>query len=358
MKSGNLIATLIVSLVFYGCSSSPEIVQDDSVSLMPTQPSVQHIPIAAPELTTGAHRLNGVAAVVNNEIITFNEVMREAVFLEAEATKKGVLPISERLNLRRTVLDRLIEKHLTEQKAKELGIEIGSDEVRHAIEDVKRQNNNMTQAQLEAALQTQGFSYAQYEAQVREQLERTRLISIEVKSKVNITDQDIETYYNEHLSKFAEEQLLRARHIYIKMDKDADDASVKQAMAKALNILHDAKSGKDFAELARHYSDDPGAINDGGDLGFFKHGDMLAEFENALMPLKPGEVGELVVTPSGLHVVKLEERSATRYKPLEAVKYEIEEQLYRAKQEARFAQWMKELRSQASVDIRDDQGIF
>ncbi|CAH2030205.1 peptidylprolyl isomerase [Trichlorobacter ammonificans] len=348
---------LAVLLILNGCAGGPEPVGEETAP--PTQPALR-MPLVPtpPALAPGASRVNGIAAVVNDEIITFREVLREAEPLLREARKKGPLDDKVRRELRATVLERLIEKRLTEQKARELGIKIGDDEVRQAIDDVKRQNNNMTQSQLEAALQAQGFSVTQYEAQVREQLERLRLISVEVRAKVHVSDREAEAYYEANRQKYAEEERFRARHIFIKVDEKAPETEVRQAMTKALNLLHDARSGKDFAELARQFSEDPAAKKDGGDLGYFKRGDMLADLEQALLPLKPGQVGELVITPSGLHIVKLEERSSVAFKPFESVKAEIVEQLYRTKQEERFAQWMKELRSQASVELRDGNGIL
>jgi len=129
-------------------------------------------------------------------------------------------------------------------------------------------------------------------------------------------------------------------------------------MAKALDILHEAKSGKNFEQLAREKSDDPSAKKDGGDLGSFKRGEMLADLEQAIMPLKPGEVGELVSTPSGLHIVKLEEKNTGKIKSFDKVKGEIEEALYRKKQDERFANWMKDLRAKASVEIKDTHGLI
>jgi len=85
---------------------------------------------------------------------------------------------------------------------------------------------------------------------------------------------------------------------------------------------------------------------------------MLSSLEQAILPLKPGEIGELVLTPSGLHIVKLEERSNVIYKPFEAVKADIMELLYRKKQDERFAQWLKELRLKASIQIKDGSGII
>lgn len=348
-------STLLLSLLLQsGCASKPELISDKTAAPAPQKLAEP----ALPPLSPGAARVNGIAAIVNDDIITFREVIREARPLINEAEKKEPLDDKQRRALRATLLERLIEKKLTEQKIKELGIKIGDDEIRQSVEDVKRQNNNMTQQQLEAALKAQGFSLAQYEVQIREQLERLRLVSIEVRSKVHVSDREAETYYEGNKQNYAEEERFRARHIFIKVDEKAPPAEIQKAMSRALNLLHEAKSGKDFTELARQHSDDAAAKKDGGDLGTFKRGEMLASLEQAILPLKPGEVGELVVTPSGLHIVKLEERSSGAYKPFEAVKADIMELLYRKKQDERFAQWLKELRSGASIQIKDGSGII
>jgi peptidyl-prolyl cis-trans isomerase SurA len=123
-------------------------------------------------------------------------------------------------------------------------------------------------------------------------------------------------------------------------------------MMTAANVLFEARSGKDFAELARKHSDDPGAKTDGGDLGTFKKGEMLPEIEATVLKMKPGEISELVVTTAGIHIIKLEERSAGKPKPFEEVKGEIEEALYRKKSEDRFNQWLADLRKGASIEIK------
>lgn len=346
-------SVLLSALLLAGCASGPEPVTESPkpAATVLTQPSL-------PPLPAGAVRVNGIAAIVNDEIITFREVVREAQPVIAESQKKGLVDDKARSDLRKMVLERLIEKRLTDQKVKELGIKIGDDEIRQAIDDVKRQNNNMTQQQLADALKKQGYSQEQYEAQIREQLERLRLVSMEVRSKVYVSAKEIEEYYAANQSKYAEDEQFRARHIFIKVDEKGPTEQLQKAMTRALEVLHEARTGKDFAELARQHSDDPAAKKDGGDLGSFKRGEMLADLEKALLPLKPGEVGELVSTPSGLHIVKLEERTSGKVKPLEKVKAEIEDQLYRARQDERFTQWLKELRAKASIEIKDPKGMI
>lgn len=347
-------ASLLATLLLAGCASTPDVVSDTANKQTP--PTL--IAPELPPLPAGAKRINGIAAIVNDDIITFRDVLRESQPVILDAQKKGMVDDKARHELRLKVLDRLIEKLLTEQKVKELGIRIGDDEIRQAIDDVKRQNNNMSQSQLEAALKAQGYTFTQYEAQIREQLERLRLVSMEVRAKVYVGEKEAEQYYTTHQDKYAEEETFKARHIFIKVDEKAPADQIQQAMNKALKVLFEARQGKDFIALAKEYSDDPAAKKDGGDLGTFKRGEMLADLEKAILPLKPGEVGELVNTPSGLHIVKLDERSAGKVKPFETVKAEIKELLYRQKQDERFSSWMKELRAKASIVLKNGSGII
>lgn len=117
-------------------------------------------------------------------------------------------------------------------------------------------------------------------------------------------------------------------------------------------MLVEARNGKNFAELAKKYSDDASA-KDGGDIGTFKKGEMLPEFDNVLAKLNPGEVSEVFATQSGLHIVQLEGRSHGELVPFEKVKGEVEDALYKKKSEERFNQWLADLRKSASIDIRE-----
>ncbi|MBL0226590.1 MAG: peptidylprolyl isomerase, partial [Geobacteraceae bacterium] len=93
-------------------------------------------------------------------------------------------------------------------------------------------------------------------------------------------------------------------------------------------------------------------------LGTFKKGDMMPELEAAILNMKPGEVSELVYTPSGFHIIKLEERTIGKMKAFENVRVEIEDAVYRKKSEERFNQWAKELRAKASIEVKDLTGLL
>ncbi|WP_246153108.1 peptidylprolyl isomerase [Oryzomonas rubra] len=308
----------------------------------------------------GAHAkvVNAIAAIVNDEIITLHEINREAQPALRDADQKSPLDDAGRSKIRHAVLNQLVEKKLIEQKARELNIKIGDEEIRQAIDDVKRQNKIPSQEALVSALATQGLTFDQYRDQLRDQLERLRLVSMEVRAKIQVGESEMREYYEANQAKYTEDESFHARHIFFRTSEKAPAEEIKRAMTTALMVLAEAKSGKNFVELAKSYSEDPAARKDGGDLGVFKKGDMLPELEQTILALKPGEVSELVSTPAGFHIIKLEERIKGKVKPFESVKTEIEDTIYRKKSEERFSQWAKELRSRASVEIKDLKGLL
>jgi len=302
--------------------------------------------------------INAIAAVVNDEVVTLYEVNHEAEPVIREAEKQAPQDEAARSKIRHTILDRLVEKKLIEQKIRELNIKVSEEEIRQAIEDVKKQNNMPTQEALVTALANQGLSFDQYRSQLQEQIEKLKLVSMEVRAKIHVSEAEEREYYDANRAKYTEDESYRARHIFFKTNDKAPAEDIKRTMTTALMVLAEAKSGKDFAELAKSYSEDPAARKDGGDLGVFKKGDMQAELESAILAMKPGDVSELVYTPAGFHIIKLEERISGKLKPFEGLKGEIEEALYRKKSEERFGQWAKELREKASVEIKDLKGLL
>jgi len=302
--------------------------------------------------------VNAIVAIVNDEIITLHEVNRESQPLIREAEKKSPIDAAVRTQIRRAALEHLIEKRLLDQKIKELNIKVSDEEIKQAIDDVKRQNNMASQEVLVSALASQGLTFEQYRKQLQEQIEKLKLVSLEVRAKIQVGDTEVREYYEANRAKYTEEETFRARHIFFKTSEKAPAEDIKRTMNTALMVLAEAKSGKNFEELAKSYSEDPAARKDGGALGAFKKGDMMPELEAAIVTMKPGEVSELVYTPAGFHIIKLEDRASGKMKPFESVKAEIEDTLYRKKSEERFGQWAKELRAKASIEMKDLTGLL
>lgn len=348
-------AATLALLVAGGCAGN-----DSSVSREPAEVTVKKDqPDPSPDVPKNKKNVtNAIVAVVNDEIITLHDVNREAQPAVSEAEKKAALDDAARSRIRRAALDRLIERKLTGQKIKELNITVSEEEIRQAIDDVRKQNSIPSEEALVAALAAQGLSFDQYRAQLKEQIEKLKLVSIEVRAKVHVGETEMRDYYAANLPKYTEEESYRARHIFFKTGEKATPEEIQKTKATALSVLADARDGKDFAELAKKFSEDPAARKDGGDLGSFKKGDMQPELEKSILSLKPGEVSDLVTTPIGFHIIKLEARVAGTTRPFESVKAEIEEILYRKKSEERFSLWAKELRGKASVEIRELDGLL
>ncbi|OGU12772.1 MAG: peptidylprolyl isomerase [Geobacteraceae bacterium GWC2_58_44] len=301
-----------------------------------------------PNTSPAAQVIDGIAAVVNEEPITTVEVDKEYLQMQKEFEK---LPAAEKMGLKGAALNRLVDKRLIDQKIRELDIRVSDEEVRLAIEDVKKQNKIDQQA-LEQALAGQGLSFEQYKRQLKEQLERVRLMSQEVRAKVQVGEREIREHYEANRAKYGAEEQFRARHIFFKVDKKGGAEELAKAEASASEVLKEARAGKEFAELAKKYSTDPAAARDGGDLGSFKKDDMVPEIGDTVAAMKPGEISSLVLSPAGLHIIKLEERTQGSGKSFEQVKDEIEEFLYKKKGDERFAQWVKDLRASAAIEIR------
>jgi peptidyl-prolyl cis-trans isomerase SurA len=252
-----------------------------------------------------AEMIDGIAAVVNGDIITTHDVDKEAALLAKDpARKAGTLPDASQL--RTAALDQLIDKKLIDQKIRDLDIKVSDEEVRQAIEDVKKQNN-LSQDALVSALASQGITFDQYRAQLREQMERLRLISQEVRAKIQVGESEMKEYYDSNRKRFSEETF-QARHIFFALNDKTPEADIKRIMTTAMSVLQQARSGSDFGELAKKYSDDASTAKDGGELGTFKKGEMLPDIETSLETMKPGEISDLVETPAGLHIIKLEKK--------------------------------------------------
>lgn len=151
---------------------------------------------------------------------------------------------------------------------------------------------------------------------------------------VSISEAEIKNYYTRHKEdEFTEEEEVKARHILLKVETDASEEDKSKVKAKALDVLKKVKEpGADFAALAEKYSDDPGSAKKGGDLGFFKRGRMVPEFEEVAFKLNSGEISDLVESTFGYHIIKVEEKKERRVKTLDEARNEIQRKL--AKEEA------------------------
>src|SRR5919204_5025157 len=153
---------------------------------------------------------------------------------------------------------------------------------------------------------------------------RYLLIDVEaLRAKINVPPADIERAYNNNIDQYTTPEQVRASHILLKTE-GKDDATVK---ARAEEILKQAKSGADFAELAKKYSEDDASAKQGGDLDYFGKGRMVPEFDQAVFSMEPGTISDLVKTQYGYHIIKLVDKKPSTTRTLPEVRQQIADQL-------------------------------
>jgi peptidyl-prolyl cis-trans isomerase D len=148
-------------------------------------------------------------------------------------------------------------------------------------------------------------------------------------ARVELTDEQVAQYYEEHKEEFRQEEQVRARHILFKLPQQVGAEEEARVRAEAEAALQRIQAGEDFAALAGQLSQDPVSAQQGGDLGFFKRGEMMEPFEDTAFGLKPGTVSEPVRTDFGYHLIKVEELQVAGYQSLEAVRAELRARLSR-----------------------------
>lgn len=296
--------------------------------------------------------IDGIAAVVNGEIITLFEL-----------EKAGRLPLEERLRtapaaeqerLRRevlaAVLDQLVLVRIQTQRARQSGIEVAPVEIDTAIANI-REDNRMSEEVLARVLQERGMTTEEYRRDIADQIRNSKLVQREIRAKVTATDEEIASWFNEHRQDWYRPEKIRIRHLLIPLPTEASTAEVEAARAKCYLLLGLARGGKDFAALVR--AEKPGAAADTDSVsGEIARGELFPALETAAFALPVGVVSEPVQSPAGFHLVQVTEKTPAYEPKLEDVRASIEQKIAERKTRERYDAWLKQLRSEAIVEIR------
>ena len=248
---------------------------------------------------------------------------------------------------RKSELEKYIAHLLLVMDAKEKGIKLTNEKIDAIFNDQVQQimsENNLTQEELVQALQQQGIeSLEKYKAYFVEKAMDSLLVG-ELQEKVlgavTLADQEVKDFFQANPNQFVQSAEVHARHILVDSE------------AKAKELLAQIQKGGDFAAIAKENSKDTGSAQNGGDLGFFAKGDMVAEFEQAAFALKPGQVSGIVKTQYGFHIIKCEEVKAEKKLTFDEVKDQIKEGLLDDKKQATWDKYVKDLRANAKVEIK------
>jgi peptidyl-prolyl cis-trans isomerase SurA len=293
---------------------------------------------------------NRVVAQVNDDVITLYELDNRIKELTGYDPDELKLKDKKRyIETRRRVLEVLIDEKIAFGKIRELGIEITPGEIDEAIERLK-ESNQLTQEDLIARLKEQDMSLKSYREEIKRQLERNKLINYEVKSKIVIREEEIKGYYTKNKDKFRLIAKVHLATIFLKQEDPSNQEETIALLRKAEDIVLRMKRGEDFGEMAKKFSQGPGA-EEGGDLGVFKTSQLDPDLLKILKDMIPGDVTRPIIRPAGIQIVKLLEKQDSIVKPFEEVRDAIFEILYKDKINKRYSSWLKDLREKAYTKI-------
>ncbi|MBA4393863.1 MAG: hypothetical protein C0407_09955 [Desulfobacca sp.] len=288
---------------------------------------------------------NRIVAIVNNEIITSYEL--EKAIRTLQPTDLGKESQEE---IKKQLLFQLIDQKLVEFQIKRLGIQISSDEVEKAVARLKKDQGINTQEDFSAALAKGGISESELKNKIKEQIQRVRLISREIGSKIVVPESKMVEYFQKHKAKFQKTEGVRLAQIILTSPGNASSAESFRQKLKADEIWGRLKKGEDFAELARKYSQDPSAAQ-GGDLGLFSWDELNPSIKEIISQLKPGEFSQVLQSPQGWQIVKLLAIQDSKEIRLEDVREQIHEQLFQEEVELRFSQWVQKLKNRSYIQV-------
>jgi peptidyl-prolyl cis-trans isomerase SurA len=314
------------------------------------------LPLAAAAQQKGAPAtpvvVERVSAVVNDTVILESEVVTRASPHLAEITTLDAQERSRewRQALRKTV-DQMVDEELIIEAANEAKLEVTDDEVQKAIEELKRQNR-LTDKQLEAALAQQGTTMRQYRKDVRRQILRLRSVSTLVRPRVQVSDEQVKARYEKISGQSAVVTEVHLRHILLALPERPTQAQVDAARRRAGELVDRARGGEDFAALAKEASQDESTKDSGGDLGWYKRGELPTDWEEIVFAMDSGETRGPVQGPRGLHVFQLVDGKKDTVRPFDEVKDELREQLFQEEMERQTKVWLQELRKKAHVEVK------
>ncbi|RKY80815.1 parvulin peptidyl-prolyl isomerase [candidate division KSB1 bacterium] len=253
--------------------------------------------------------LDGIAAIVGDEIILESEVAQYAATLALQM-KLDIQNEPQKFNeLQKNSLQNLIVQKILLTKAREDTIVVEDSQVEQVLE--QQINQWIQQIGSERKVEEYfGSSMNKIKRRVRKEIREHLMVEKLQQQKlqeVKITRQEVEQFYQTNRDSLPElKESVEISHILLQVTPGAE--SKQQAREKIAGILERLRSGEDFAELARQYSEDPGSAAKGGELGFIQRGDFVKDFEEKAFALQPGQISDIVETQFGFHIIQMLER--------------------------------------------------
>jgi peptidyl-prolyl cis-trans isomerase SurA len=306
--------------------------------------------LAAPG--AAARIVDRIAAVVNTEVITLSEVdemvSRRPDLAEAlRDPEEGAKVLAQ---VREKALQQLIAERLLEAEIRKRELRATELQIERALE-LQIRANKTTRERFIEELHKSGYTVTTYKEELARRIQRQMLLERLFLPNIKISDEDVKNYYTQNVNAIRDESLeYCVSHILLHTPAGitAEARAAQQKLAR--EVLLRARAGEDFGALAKQYSQDPSASR-GGDLGCFRRGVMVAQFERAVFLLKKGEISpEVIETPFGFHIARVNDIRGSSVRPFDEVKEQIRVKLTQDQMETQVRRWVDEQKKKSFID--------
>jgi len=287
-------------------------------------------------------------AVVNGTVINQDDFNKELNIAQQRLAKMGQsLNDSQLKTLKTEVLERLIDRELLYQESRKNGINIDEAEINEQLSTLKKSFPN--EDEFKKALQKMDFSEPYLKTQIKRDLTIKKFIDKKFFEKVVVSEDETKGYYDSHPNAFKQTEQVKASHILIKVDPQADESKKAEAHRKIEEIQKKIQKGEDFSTLAKEFSQCPSSAQ-GGDLGYFERGQMVKPFDEAAFALAPGEISGIVETKFGYHIIKTTDKKEEGSISYKDVKEKLQQYLKQNKVKEQVNSYIDELKKKAKVE--------
>ncbi|WP_426116559.1 peptidylprolyl isomerase [Massilia sp. PWRC2] len=275
-----------------------------------TKAAVVAPPVATPAATPAAAPANvidSIAVVVNDDVITRNEIAARIRSVEGRM-KASNAPIPDSADLLRQVTEAMIVERAQQQLAKEMGVKTDDQQLDRAILRIAEQQK-LTLPQMRAQMEKEGMPFATFREEIRNEITMQRLREHEVDAKIQISDAEVDTYLTAEQAAAADRFEVNISQILVRIPENATPEQAAARKARADEVARQLRTGADFAKMAATYSDAPDALK-GGEVGWRDPNRLPPLFAEQIVKMAPGQITPVIRSATGFHLLKLVDKRA------------------------------------------------
>jgi len=312
---------------------------------------------------TRAQIIEQVLVNVNGDILTKTEFeQRQIAVLRTRPELANVTPESPELQKAigevtpQLILD-AVDELLLIQRGRELGLVLGDEQFASIVENIKKSNNLEEDEQFQAALKQEGLTMADLRRSLERQMLASEAQRRDVVDKISVTEAEAKAYYEANMGDFTTPSELTLREIFIEVpvsDRGVNVAEDDAARAEAEEIRKRLLAGEPFPRLAAEVSDAASKAN-GGLIGPINREEIAATLQAQLDRMKVGDITEVIRTPRGYQILKLESRTETKIRTFDEARSDISNKVGESKMTAERLKYLERLRALATITWRNDE---